>query len=65
MQVVYVMYDVNDVWSALQMKAVLIAGPANGIPATSLHLYIMLQECRRDLFSPNLISITAGNVRIL
>jgi hypothetical protein len=34
------MYGVKDVWSALQIKAVLIAAHADGIGAASLHLYI-------------------------
>jgi len=46
MQIVGVMYGVNDVWSALQIKAVLIAGHGDGIGAASLHLYIRDLECR-------------------
>jgi hypothetical protein len=46
MQIVGLMYGVNDVWSALQIKAVLIAGHADGIGAASLHLYIRQIECR-------------------
>ena len=46
MQIVAIMYGENDVWSALQIKAVLIAGNADGIGATSPHLYIRQIECR-------------------
>jgi hypothetical protein len=50
MQIVGFMYDVNAVWSALQIKAVLIAGHADGIGAGSLHLYIRQLERRCVLF---------------
>jgi hypothetical protein len=46
MHIVGVMYGVNDVWSTLQIKAVLIAGHADGLGAASLHLYIRQLECR-------------------
>jgi len=51
MQSVRLMYGVNDVWSALQIKAVLIAGHADGTGAASLHLYIREIECRGVLTS--------------
>jgi hypothetical protein len=50
MQIVGFTYGVNAVWSALKIKAVLIAGHADGIGAASLHLYIRQLERKSVLF---------------
>ena len=50
-QYVGLMYGINDDWSALQIKTVLIAGHADGIGAASLHLYTREIECRGVLIS--------------